>query len=125
MKEQIQKVLNLWCWGTFTDGRFIITHFCGNEIIAEVSAEEFYRNSFPQYRPSDVFEGLEYLVTAGRYTIPGERDKRPTAKYYADPGDRPRGYLRFVEWGIVALASRINRIGHEAVEARRTSSGRR
>ncbi len=123
MKKQIQQVLDLWCWATFTNGKFVITRFCGDEVLAEIPADKFYRDSFDQYQASDVFEGLEYLVTAGRYTIPGERDKR-TAQYYVDPEDRPRGYLRFVEWGVIALASRVNRKGHEAIEARR-ASGRR
>jgi hypothetical protein len=123
VKKEIQKVLNLWCWATFTDGRFVITRFCGDEVLAEVSADKFYRDSFEQYQASDVFEGLEYLVTAGRYTIPGERDKR-TAQYHADPEGRPRGYLRFVEWGVIALAMRVNRKGHEAIKERR-ASGRR
>lgn len=41
-----------------------------------------------------------------------------------DPEDRPRGYLRFVAWGIVALAMRVNRTGHASVKDRR-AIGRR
>lgn len=123
MKKQIQKVLDIWCWATFTDGRFVITHFCGNDVLAEVSAEELCRNSFPQYRPHDVFEGLEFLVPSGRYTIPGERDKH-VPQYYADPENKPRGYLRIVEWGVIAIALRVNRTAYEAIVEQRTS-GRR
>lgn len=123
MKKQLQKVLNLWCWATFTNGRFVITHFCGDEVIAEVSADEFYGSSFPDYRTRDVFEGLEFLVPSGRYTIPGERDKH-AAQYYPDPENKPHGYLRVVEWGVVALAHRANRKAYEDIVGRRVS-GRR
>lgn len=123
MKKQIQEVLDIWCWATFTDGRFVITRFCGDEVLAKVSAEELYRNSFPQYRPRDVFEGLEFLVPGGRYTIPGERDKR-VPQYYAHSENKPRGYLRIVEWGVVAIALRVNRKAYEGIVERRTS-GRR
>ena len=46
-KKEIQEALNLWCSATFTDGRFIVTRFRRNEVLAEVSAEEFHRISFP------------------------------------------------------------------------------
>lgn len=109
--------------GDFYRRLFVITRFCGDEVLVAALADKFYRNSFDPYRASKVFEVLEYLVTAGRYTIPGERDKSAT-RYYADPEARPRGYLRFVEWGVIALASQVNRTGHASIEERCTS-GRR
>src|SRR5689334_23968799 len=48
-----------------------------------------------------------YTTLFRSYTDPAERHKQ-YAKYI-DPDRKPRGYLRWVEWALIALSSRADR----------------
>jgi hypothetical protein len=75
MKEEILDVLGLWCWATFTNGVFKITRFCGEEVLAEVSIDEFFRNSTDIQRmgvtAAELPEGLPRSLILG----PAARDR--------------------------------------------------
>lgn len=118
MKQEIMDLLDMWCWATFTEGRFKITRFYGDELLAEVSVDEFFRNSTDMQlmgvTPTDIPEGVEYLVPSRRYTDPEERHKQ-YAKYI-DPDKKPRGYLRLIEWALIALSSRAGSKAHTDIE---------
>jgi hypothetical protein len=119
MKKEITDLLDLWCWATFTEGRFMITRFYGDELLAEVSVDEFFRNSTDMQlmgvTPADIPEGVEYLVPSRRYTDPEERHKQ-YAKYI-DPDKKPRGYLRWIELALIALSTAAGSKAHKAIEA--------
>jgi hypothetical protein len=120
MRQQIQEVLNLWCWATFTQGSFRITRFGCDEQLAVVSAEDFFKNSTDKPGEADIPEGTEYLVPSRRYTDPEERWKLHAK--YVDPDKRPKGYLRLIELGLVALSAKAGRKAHQAIASRHTTA---
>lgn len=120
MRQQIHGVLDLWCWATFTEGSFHVTRFGCDERLAVISAEEFFRNSTDKYGEAEIPEGTEYLVPSRRYTDPEERTKRHAK--YVDADKRPKGYLRLIELGLVALSASAGRKAHKAITSRRTTT---
>ena len=123
MKQELKDLMDLWAWATFSGGTFKITRFYSDELLAEVPVDEFFRNSsdiqLMGVTPADVPEGVEYLVPSRRYTDPAERHKQ-YAKYI-DPDRKPRGYLRWVEWALIALSTRAGSKAHKEIETYRKS----
>jgi hypothetical protein len=65
MRRVIQEILDEWSWLTFTEGRFRVTRFCSDDLIAEVTVEDFLRNHSQEDRvptglmPQDIPDGTE------------------------------------------------------------------
>jgi hypothetical protein len=119
MKREILDLMDLWAWATLTGGSFKITRFTSDELLADVSVDEFYRShndiQFMGVTASELPDGLEYMVPSRRYTDPTERHKR-YAKYI-DPEKKPKGFLRCVEWALIVLSSRVGAKADAAIRA--------
>ncbi len=118
-KQEIQKLLDGYCWATFTGGRFKVTRFGCDELIAEVRVEDLFR-SLPDMHSmggtaSEIPEGVEFLVPCSRYPRTPPLDK-PAAEYL-NPENKPGRYVRWIRWALARLSSRSIRKARKEVQA--------
>jgi hypothetical protein len=95
VKQEIQNLLDDSCWAIFTEGRFKLTRFGCDELIAYSGADELFRtltDSSFMGRPAAIPEGINFLVPCSRYS-PAE----PLNERAAEPlgtGNKPGRSLR-------------------------------
>lgn len=127
MKREIQKLLDDYCWATFTRGRFEITRFGCDELIAEIHADDLFHSlpdmSFLGYAAAEIPEGIDLLVPCRRY-LRAAPLHRPAAEHLG-PEDKPGRSLRWLRWALERLSSRSIREARERVlRSMRTASPR-
>ncbi len=129
MRQEIQDVLDGWCWCTWGGGKFRVTKFGCNEPLAEITVEDFLRTNYPEDKgltgltASDIPEGTEYLLTSGAYTprydptYDPRRDERRKATHFARYARRGAllDYVRWIEIGLFALSLRRARTNYKTL----------
>ena len=115
MKQELQKLLDDYCWATFTRGRFEITRFGCDELIAEISADELFRSlpemSFMGGAAAEIREGIDLLVPRSRFPRAAPLG-RPAAEDLG-PENKPGRSLRWLRWALERLSSRSIREARE------------
>jgi hypothetical protein len=127
MRREIQEILDEWCWLTFIGGRFRATRFCSDELLAELTVEEFLRNHYPDdrglagLRAEDIPEGMEFLFNSDRYApLPGggTPEARIGARF-----ERDGKYWKAFQFGLFILSMLSTRRNYlvlaAAIERRR------
>jgi hypothetical protein len=85
--------------------------------MAGIAGHKSHQRRPHQCNETEIPEGTEYLVPSRRCTDPEERTKRHAKDIDADK--RPKGYLRLIELGLVALSASARRKAHKAITTRR------
>jgi hypothetical protein len=126
MRQEIQDVLEGWCWCAFYRKTFRITRFGCNEPLAEITVEDFLRTNYPEDKAlmgldaTDIPEGTEYLLTSGAYVprynpaYDPRLDERRKATHFARYA-RKGALLDYVTWleiGLFALSLRRARANY-------------
>ena len=51
------------------------------------------------------------------YSTTGHKQDYPECAHHIDPDKKLRGYLRWIEWALIALSSRAGSKAHKDIEA--------
>ncbi len=125
LKQEIQKLLDDLCWATFTEGRFKLTRFGCDELIAYSGADELFRtlpDSSFMGRPAAIPEGVHFLVRCPRFS-PAE----PLNERAAEPlgrGNKPDRPVRWIRWALGRLSSTSLRRARSEIHSYNTTHAR-